>query len=92
MNISNSSIVRARDDVFATRVTDDLVLFDPEKGKYFGTGRVGAAVWDLLMEGMSVEDIQQQLMNTHDVDRETCERELHAFLHAMVERGLIIAS
>jgi len=92
MTISNRFIVRARDDVFATRVKDDLVLFDPEKGKYFGAGRVGAAVWDLVMEGVSVEEIQQQLMDTHDVDRETCEHELHAFLHAMVERGLIIVS
>jgi len=52
---------------------------------------VGARVWALLQQPRPVREIRDALLTEYDVDRERCERDLLALLHALVAERLIEA-
>ncbi len=81
--------VIARKSAYASRVKDDLVLFDEKAGKYFATGTVGADIWELIEAPRSVDDICSALMERYDVDAETCRAETHRFVDELLEAGLV---
>lgn len=86
--ISHSSIVKRR-RLEASRIEDDMVLFDDRVGKYYAMGPVGADIWQLIGEPVPVSTIVQSLVADYDIDQVTCEREVLQFLEAMLSEGLV---
>lgn len=90
MHVSLNDCLTAREDVFSTLVDDELVLFDPRKGSYFGAGLVGAAIWRKLTADKSVEEICVELTEVFSVDEATCKHDVLAFLNEAYKRGLVV--
>jgi hypothetical protein len=84
--------VRRTETVFSSSVGDDLVIFDHNKGAYYGSGPVGEAIWSLIAEERRVDDLCDLLMKRFEVERGSCEAEVLAFLEELGERGLLKAS
>lgn len=89
VEIGPSSMVMARDDLFSTSVGDDLVLFDAAQGTYFGSGLVGQTIWNTISETKSVKSVCNELLDQFNIDPQTCERQVIAFLAELNSRGLI---
>ncbi len=81
--------IRRSPSLVSANVNDDLVILSIDRGKYYGTQVVGKRVWALLEQPMSVSDINEQLLRQFDVDRQTCEREVRAFVEQMLAEGLV---
>lgn len=81
--------VYRRKELFSTAVDDDLILFDEAGGQYFTTSGVGASIWEHLEEPLSFESLCRRMIAEYDVDRETCERDVRAFLDQLVARGVV---
>jgi hypothetical protein len=81
--------VIARQPVHASRVADDLVLFDEAAGRYFATGSVGADIWDLIATPQRLDAICTALVARYEVDPATCAAEVSAFVAEMVAAGLV---
>ncbi len=81
--------IRRSPSLVSANVNDDLVILSIDRGKYYGTQVVGKRVWALLEQPMSVSDINEQLLQQFDVDRQTCEREVRAFVEQMLAEGLV---
>lgn len=77
-----------RKPVFASRVQDDLVLFDEAAGTYFSTGTVGADIWELIEEPRTLGDIHTVLMERYDVDEATCLAAVYRFARELLDVGL----
>ncbi|MEO0917442.1 MAG: PqqD family peptide modification chaperone [Pseudomonadota bacterium] len=92
MTISHSTRITAKPHVFFAEVDDELVLFDPEKGHYFGAGQVGGRVWSLIKEQQSVETILDEIEMEFDIDRVTCEKDILTFLEELRNAHLIEVS
>jgi hypothetical protein len=80
--------VIGRKGVYSSRVSDDLVLFDEDLGKYFATGMVGADIWELIETPQSIDEICTTLMERYDVDEETCREEVLRFVEELISAGL----
>ena len=80
-----------RKDVFVTEVGGDLVLFDPNAGQYFGSGEVGARIWDLLVEGLNIEQVSAKLTAEFEVNEQECLHDVTVFVSALLENALIEA-
>lgn len=87
--VTLASRIAARQTVFSTSVDDDLILFDPDSGEYYGAGIVGQKIWDLITEECTVETVCGELLEEFDVDRQTCESDVLQFLNELHARGLI---
>lgn len=78
-----------RNDVFASSVDDDLILFDQTSGEYYATQGVGARIWTMLSEEQTLDSICDGLLAEFEVDRETCESRTKAFICELMEAGLV---
>jgi hypothetical protein len=89
---SSSSKVRRyraiKDHLFSA-LAEEAVLLSLRNGKYYGVNHVGAAIWSILQEPVTVSEIEAHLMNEYDVDEETCRSEVAEFLDKMIGEELI---
>lgn len=79
----------ARRTVLASRVADDLVLFDEAAGRYFATGSVGADIWELIATPQPLAAVCAALVARYEVAPETCAAEVTAFVAEMAAAGLV---
>lgn len=85
---SNSKLI-SRTEIPGSKIDDELVFFNHETGMYYGTGQVGAEIWEFLDEPRSMADICDRLLEKFEVDRDTCEKQVHLFIEEMVASGIL---
>jgi hypothetical protein len=78
-----------KDQILETRVNDELILFDASLGNYHSLSTSGQAIWDLLTEPRSIDQIRDVLATRFAVPLERCETETHSFVEQLLERQLI---
>lgn len=77
--------------VLARRVGDEIVVLDLGGGEYFGLPEIGGRMWELLVEGKSLQDVTDAMVEEFEIDRSTVERDLIGFAGDLCSRGLLVA-
>ena len=80
-----ASLVARNEEPIAVEVDRSVVMMSLDQGMYFGLEGTGPRIWALLEQPKTVQQLCDDLMLTFDVDRETCLREVCAFLEERVE-------
>ncbi len=81
----------SRAELLGSRVQDEIVFFDPDAGKYYATGSVGADIWELLEAPKTFSAICEHLLDIYDIDKATCESEVLEFLERMLDAHVVRA-
>jgi hypothetical protein len=68
---------------------DETVILDLTSGTYYGLDVLGARVWSLIEQPLSLGSIRDAILADYDVDAATCERDVLAFLDQMLSVGLV---
>jgi len=79
-----------RPRVIFENIEGELILVNMEKGCYFSTDAVGAAIWDLIESGSSVQDIIQALRFRFEGDAQDIAHAVHAFIARLEREELIV--
>jgi hypothetical protein len=87
--LSECSIVVAAADQISADLAGEAVILDLKSGTYFGVDAVGARIWALIQEPRTMADLRDALLAEYEVDPDRCEGEVLAFIHEMVDRGLV---
>lgn len=85
---ADTILVRDSEPVFVM-LEDNIVLLSIRSGAYFSLNRVGAQIWNMLVEQSCVGDIFDVLAQTHDVDTGTMTGDVTEFLETLVKRQLV---
>lgn len=88
-SISTESVVSRVEDIVVGDIDDEKVMMSVEKGEYFGLDPVGSRVWDLIEKPVKVTELVDALLLKYDVDRDTCELDVLAFLEELHEGGIL---
>lgn len=88
-NITVECIISQIEDIVASDIEDEKVMMSIEKGQYFGLEPVGSRIWEMLETPVKVSAIIDALVGQYDVDRQTCERDVLAFLDELDEAGIV---
>lgn len=78
-------------NVVACDVETGLALLDVETATYFALNKVGAAVWALLSEPRTLDQLVAGVTEAYDVEPERCRADVAALLH-MLENAKLIQS
>ncbi|MDO8678752.1 MAG: PqqD family peptide modification chaperone [Acidobacteriota bacterium] len=89
MTLSRSSTVRRNPDLLHAVAGDDILMMSVEAGTYFGLEQVGARIWELVADPITVEQICARLIDEYDVGSDVCEAEVLAFLAHLAEQHII---
>ncbi len=70
------------------------VVLNYEMGNYYELNEIGGFIWSLLQANktMSVEEIQERILNEFEVEESVCQKELKLFLESMLHEKLIEAT
>jgi Coenzyme PQQ synthesis protein D (PqqD) len=80
-------LIQDSEPICAT-VQENIVLLSIRAGAYFRFNRVGAEIWNMLIEPRRVGGIFDVLAQTHDVDVDTMTRDVAEFLDALIKRRM----
>jgi hypothetical protein len=87
--ISLESVIERDDEPIAAKVDEEVVMLSARAQAYFGLGDIGSRIWSMLDRPRRAADICDELVNTYDVERSTCERDVLAFLGDLLNERLI---
>lgn len=82
--------LRISDKTTSSTVGDEAVLLHLEQGTYYALDEVGALIWQKLKEGLVPREIPDQIVNSYEIDQETAEADVRAFLQELKRRQLIL--
>jgi hypothetical protein len=68
---------------------DEVMVLDLNSGTYYGLDDLGARIWSLIEQPASLASIREAIMAEYEIDAETCDRDLRAFLTQMQSAGLV---
>ncbi|OGU16429.1 MAG: pyrroloquinoline quinone biosynthesis protein [Geobacteraceae bacterium GWC2_53_11] len=87
--ITSDSTISQIEDIVASDIDNEKVMMSIEKGQYFGLEPTGSRIWEMIETPVRVSVLIDTLTGQYDVDRETCERDLLAFIGELDEAGII---
>jgi len=87
--ITLSSIVVASRDQVASDLGGETVLLGLRTARYYGLADVGARIWELLREPISVSNVCETIAREYDVMPERCKADVLRFLEDLAEQELI---
>jgi len=89
--IGRETVVARGGELVFRDVDGETVMLSVRTGKYYGLDPVGSRVWALIEEPRRVSDLCTLLLDEFEVDRETCERDVLAFLEKLAKDDLVKA-
>jgi len=87
MNLSDKVKIPAQ--VMARMIGDETVILDLANGTYYGLDPVGARIWQLMAEGLTLAQICKVMLANYEVTREDIERDVSALSQTLLEKKLV---
>ena len=87
--LSVHSIVSAAREQVSCALGDEAAILNLKNTVYYGLNPVGARVWNLLQQPMTIGQLRDALVDEYDVDVVRCESDLLELLEKMRGEGLI---
>ena len=90
MHITPDSVVVAAKEQISTQVDEEAALLNLKTGVYYGLDSMGAYIWQMLREPVTVRELEATLQKDYEnVDAEIVANDLRVFLSSMIEAGLV---
>jgi|SRR5215217_95141 len=86
--LESSRVVATREQV-STDLGGEVAILNLKKGAYYGLEDVGARIWSLLQEPITVGEIRNILVSEYEVEPDRCERDLIALLQRLADEELV---
>jgi hypothetical protein len=90
MTISLDTVVRRSGDVLFTRLDDELLAVDGERGYLYALNQSAGCVWELIATPTTVADVCARLSGEYAVDADTCRASVIAVLERLNDVGLLV--
>jgi hypothetical protein len=89
MTIDPGCRLTPRKNVHARRFDDEMIILDLDQGLYFQLDEVGAALWEGMAEGRSLQEVVGALVARYDTSREQLLADAAALAGQLEEAGLV---
>ncbi|SFT85437.1 PqqD family peptide modification chaperone [Halomonas saccharevitans] len=89
MKIDINCTVRRNPDILTAVIDDEIVMMSADQGQYFGLSNIGAHIWNMTEDPISVEELIAMLCQSYDVSAQTCKDDTLPFLNNMIDSGLM---
>jgi hypothetical protein len=87
--VSESATLQADPEVLVTEFGDEVVLLNLRDGVYYGLEDVGARIWTMLRQPVTIQTLCEAIVSEFDVAQDRCERDVRAIVSDLLENGLI---
>ncbi|CAG5006753.1 hypothetical protein DYBT9275_03889 [Dyadobacter sp. CECT 9275] len=89
-NITKESIVQRNENrVITTKLGDELVMMDIEKGTYICVNRTGTVIWQNIEKPIKVADLIAGLNNMYKTEESLCAADTLEYLETLLAEKII---
>ena len=81
--------ISAGAEQFSADVGGEFVVLSLTTGTYYGLAEVASRIWEMILEGTTVGEIEERLLAEFDAEPERCRADLQGFLGELASRGMI---
>lgn len=75
--------------LFSQEVDDETIVLDTNTQEYFNFSSFGKVIWDMLLEGSTLQEIFDELNEFLEIDEKKLENDILTFVSSLEERNLI---
>lgn len=87
--ITPDTIFHRVQTVIESKVDEEIMMMDIDKGMYYALNPVSSRIWALLEQPLSVRSVCENLLKEYDVEPSVCEQEVTKFLDQMLDRSIV---
>jgi hypothetical protein len=88
-DITEASIIQRNTTKFlANKLGDEIVMMNMESGDFISMNNVGADIWGLSEQPISLGDLVQRLRLLYDIAEDQCMNETKQFLQVSIGQGI----
>jgi hypothetical protein len=81
---------RPADSVTTAMIDGQITVLDLGRDRYYGLDEVGSAIWDLVRQERTFDQIVTRLQREYDAPRPDLERDVGAFLSELRRNRLVV--
>ncbi|BAZ11054.1 hypothetical protein NIES4071_28790 [Calothrix sp. NIES-4071] len=85
-----SSVIVASSEQISSDLGEEAVILNLKSGVYHGLNEVGASIWKLIQEPLTIKEIEHKLLEEYNVEPEQCQSDLIALLSDLLAAELIV--
>jgi len=68
---------------------DEVMMMDVAGGNYYGLDAIGARIWALIAQPVTLGSVCGRLTSEYDVKEDVCQNEVLTFVEELVERRAV---
>ena len=87
--ISRHSTVRSGPEQISVELAEEAVILSTKSEVYYGLDEVGARIWHLLKEPMTVQNLLDAILQEFDATADQCEPDLLELLDDLRSKSLV---
>lgn len=84
----NSKIVRI-DDFISSKMDDETIMLNIDKGEYYGINPIGSRIWELLEKPLTILELSNLLINEFDIDIDNCKKDVSVFIQHLQNKNMV---
>jgi hypothetical protein len=89
MDVAPTDQFAAHPSILCRELSGETVLLNLESGVYYGLDAVGTHVWQLLLQGRTIADICDTLIDDYDVAPDVLRDDVVRLVGELRERGIV---
>lgn len=91
MSVSDESArLRQAPDVVACSLESGNALLDLTSSNYYSLNGSAAMIWEWIDSGATIAELVERMLETYDVDRETCVADIQSIVASFEQAGLVV--
>ena len=87
--IGPSTVFKKSARQVSCQINEEVAILDLDRSLYFGLEGVGVEVWEALEQPRSVAELCDRVLETFDVSRAECEKDVLELVSNLQSEGLI---
>ena len=87
--IDDSSMLMRPGNLVASEIDGETVVMNISTGAFFQLNGMGSRIWEALATPMTLAELCRKMQHGHDVDTETCRRDVTDFVTLLSGRELL---
>ena len=87
--LSDSTIIKAVKGQVSANLQDEAVILSLTNDVYYGLNPVGARIWQLIQQPISVGAVREAILAEYEVEAARCELDIAALIAEFKTQGLI---
>ncbi|MCH6257728.1 lasso peptide biosynthesis PqqD family chaperone [Puniceicoccaceae bacterium K14] len=90
--LNQDTVLRQSENQVGCNLDEEMVLLNINTGGYYNFNEIASAVWGSIKEPKSLGALISELLETYEVEKELCQRDVKAFLSKLIADDLVEAS